>query len=101
MLDWIEEIQKLAAGCSAFFQKVEVEGFSVMIEFQQHQVDMAALWARQPVEFLNLVPWGGLHLSLPTLTLKGVQGWPALLASILGAWLDHINSTQVTTSHLL
>ena len=71
---------------SPFFQKVDVQGFGVMIEFQQQRVDVAALLARQPAEIANLVPWGFLQLSLPSLTLKGVTGWPQLLTTIITSY---------------
>lgn len=80
-----EDSASLHAG-SPFFQKVDVQGFSVMIEFQQQRVDVAALWARQPAEIANLVPWGFLQLSLPSLTLKGVMGWPQLLTTVINSY---------------
>ena len=75
---------------SPFFQKVDVQGFGVVIEFQQQRVDVAALLARQPAEIANLVPWGFLQLSLPSLTLKGVTGWPQLLTTIITSYNQDI-----------
>ncbi|KAK9835694.1 hypothetical protein WJX74_005996 [Apatococcus lobatus] len=83
---------------SPFFQKVDVQGFSVMIEFQQQRVDVAALWARQPAEIANLVPWGFLQLSLPSLTLKGVAGWPQLLTTIISSYNKDIKMHKLVTA---
>ena len=47
------------------------------------------------LELMNLVPLGGLSLSLCPICLVGVEGWDALAAAVLHEWCNHVAHTQV------
>ena len=47
------------------------------------------------LELVNLVPLGGLSLSLCPLRLAGVEGWDGLGAGVAKEWCSHVASTQV------
>ena len=78
-----------------FLQKVDVQAFSVVIDYQPRRLDAAALRAGSFVEVLNLVPWGGVQLDLPHVKATGLHGWPALGSGVGNAYLQDIASSQV------
>lgn len=47
------------------------------------------------LELVNLVPLGGLSLSLCPLRLSGAEGWDGLGASVAKEWCSHVARTQV------
>ena len=48
------------------------------------------------LELVNLVPLGGLSLSLCPLRLSGMDGWDGLGAGVAREWCSHIARTQVS-----
>eukprot|EP00798_Chlamydomonas_sp_ICE-L_P008286 gene8286-1557_t len=56
-----------------FFQFVDVQGFSILLDYRPHRVDVAALRDGVLLELLNLVPWGGIDLELKHLRLAGLE----------------------------
>jgi autophagy-related protein 2 len=79
----------------AFFQRAEVWGFSVMVDYWPRRLDLAALKAGNLAEVLNLAPWGNVLLQLRPLRLAGAHGWANLGAALGEHWLRDITSTQV------
>ncbi len=89
----------LFAGATPFLQKVEIQAFSIVIDYQPRRLDAAALRSGSFVEVLNLVPWGGVQLDLPRVKASGLQGWAALGNAVGNAYLQDIASTQVCVLH--
>jgi len=83
------------AGSPPSLQKVEIQAFSIVIDYQPRHLDAAALRSGSFVEVLNLVPWGGVQLDLPRVKGSGLQGWGALGSAIGNAYLQDIASSQV------
>ncbi|GLI63605.1 hypothetical protein VaNZ11_006615 [Volvox africanus] len=77
-----------------FFQRAQIRGFSVMLDYRPRRVDIGALAEGRLMELLNLVPLGGVDLVCKALTLSGVQGWDGLGAAVLREWLNDIARTQ-------
>ncbi|KAK9836947.1 hypothetical protein WJX81_001853 [Elliptochloris bilobata] len=77
-----------------FFQRAELRGLSVMVDYWPRRLDLAALKAGNLAEVLNLAPWGGVLLQLPPVRLSGVHGWPALGAAVGELWLRDIVGSQ-------
>ena len=82
-------------GLGIFLQKVDIQPFSVVIDYQPRHLDAAALRAGSFVEVLNLVPWGGVQLDLPRVKASGLHGWSALGSAVGNAYLQDIASSQV------
>ena len=82
-------------GLGIFLQKVDIQPFSVVIDYQPRRLDAAALRAGSFVEVLNLVPWGGVQLDLPHVKASGLHGWTALGNAVGNAYLQDIASSQV------
>ncbi|KAL0044023.1 hypothetical protein WJX82_003156 [Trebouxia sp. C0006] len=82
-------------GSPPFLQKVEIQAFSIVIDYQPRRLDAAALRSGSFVEVLNLVPWGGVQLDLPRVKASGLQGWGALGSAVGNAYLQDIASSQV------
>ena len=82
-------------GLGIFLQKVDIQPFSVVIDYQPRRLDAAALRAGSFVEVLNLVPWGGVQLDLPHVKASGLHGWCALGNAVGNAYLQDIASSQV------
>jgi hypothetical protein len=57
-------------------------------------VDIGALRDGEFLELLNLVPWGGVDLSLKPLRFSGVVGWDGLAAAAASEWLGYVARTQ-------
>jgi len=79
-----------------FLQKVEIQAFIIVIDYQPRRLDAAALRSGSFVEVLNLVPWGGVQLDLPHVKASGLQGWGALGSAVGNAYLQDIASSQVS-----
>ncbi|GIL88933.1 hypothetical protein Vretifemale_16845 [Volvox reticuliferus] len=77
-----------------FFQRAQIRGFSVMLDYRPRRVDIGALAEGRLLELLNLVPLGGVDLVCKSLRLAGVQGWDGLGAAVLREWLNDIARTQ-------
>lgn len=86
----------LRTGDDVFFQRAELWGFSVMVDYWPRRLDLAALKAGNLAEVLNLAPWGNVLLQLPPLRLSGAHGWAALGAALGDHWLKDITTHQVT-----
>ncbi|KAA6418149.1 MAG: Autophagy-related 2 [Trebouxia sp. A1-2] len=82
-------------GSPPFLQKVEIQAFSIVIDYQPRRLDAAALRSGSFMEVLNLVPWGGVQLDLPHVKASGLQGWGALGSAVGNAYLQDIASSQV------
>lgn len=78
-----------------FLQKVDIQPFIVVIDYQPRRLDAAALRAGSFVEILNLIPWGGVQLDLPGVKASGLQGWSAFGSAVGNAYLQDIASSQV------
>ena len=78
-----------------FLQKVDIQAFSIMIDYQPKRLDAAALTSGSIMEVLNLVPWGGVQLELPLVKGLGLHGWDALGSAVGNAYLQDIASSQV------
>ena len=74
---------------------MDIQAFSVVIDYQPRRLDAAALKAGSFVEVLNLVPWGGVQLDLPHVKATGLHGWPALASAVGNAYLQDIALSQV------
>ena len=85
----------IVTGFGVFLQKVDIQPFSVVIDYQPRRLDAAALRAGSFVEVLNLVPWGGVQLDLPHVKASGLHGWLALGSAVGNAYLQDIASSQV------
>lgn len=77
-----------------FFQKVVVWGTGVCVHYCPRRVDIAALRDGDFLELLNLVPWGGVDLTLKPLRFTGVVGWDGLAAGLASEWLGYVAKTQ-------
>lgn len=77
-----------------YFQCVDVRACGVLIDYRPRRVDVAALRDGSFAELLNLVPWGGVDLSLKALRLHGLVGWDGLAAAAAREWLSHVARTQ-------
>lgn len=77
-----------------FFQKVVVWGTGVCIHYCPRRVDIAALRDGDFLELLNLVPWGGVDLTLKPLRFTGVVGWDGLAAGLASEWASYVARTQ-------
>jgi autophagy-related protein 2 len=77
-----------------YFQKVEIWGTGVMLDYRPRRVDIAALRDGDAMELLNLVPWGGVDLNLKPLRLIGVEGWDGLGVAAATEWLQYCARTQ-------
>lgn len=82
------------AGGEVFFQRAELWGFSVMVDYWPRRLDLAALKAGNLAEVLNIAPWGNVLLQLPPLRLSGAHGWAALGAALGDHWLKDITTHQ-------
>lgn len=78
-----------------YFQRAELWGFSVMVDYWPRRLDLSALKAGNLAEVLNLAPWGNVLLQLPPLRLSGAQGWAALGTAVGEHWLKDITTNQV------
>lgn len=70
-------------------------GCALLLDYRPRRVDVGALLDGSLAELINLVPIGGLDLTLVPLRLRGVQGWGGLGAAAAHEWLRDIVSTQV------
>lgn len=77
-----------------YFQRVEIRGTAVMVDYRPRRVDIAALREGCFTELINLVPWGGVDLVLKPLRLSGVEGWDGIGIAAATEWLQHIARTQ-------
>jgi hypothetical protein len=77
-----------------FFQKVVIWGSGVCVHYCPRRVDIAALRDGDFLELLNLVPWGGVDLTLKPLRFTGVVGWDGLAAGLASEWLGYVAKTQ-------
>lgn len=77
-----------------FFQKVVIWGTGVCVHYCPRRIDIAALRDGDFLELLNLVPWGGVDLTLKPLRLTGVVGWDGLAAAAASEWLGYVAKTQ-------
>jgi autophagy-related protein 2 len=77
-----------------FFQKVVIWGSGVCIDYRPRRIDVAALREGDFLELLNLVPWGGVDLSLKPLKFAGVLGWEGLAAAAASDWMRDIARSQ-------
>lgn len=77
-----------------FFQKVVIWGSGVCVHYCPRRVDIAALRDGDFLELLNLVPWGGVDLTLKPLRFTGVVGWDGLAAGVASEWLGYVARTQ-------
>lgn len=46
-------------------------------------------------QVLNLVPWGGVALALPPVSLADAEGWPAVGRGIAAVYINDITTHQV------
>eukprot|EP00191_Tetraselmis_sp_GSL018_P024413 CAMPEP_0177623850 /NCGR_PEP_ID=MMETSP0419_2-20121207/29141_1 /TAXON_ID=582737 /ORGANISM="Tetraselmis sp., Strain GSL018" /LENGTH=1756 /DNA_ID=CAMNT_0019124467 /DNA_START=418 /DNA_END=5689 /DNA_ORIENTATION=+ len=81
-------------GAEPYFQRVKLEGFTVLIDYRPRRVDVAALREGSLVEVANAVPWSGVELTFVPLHLKGCQGWDGLRSEAADAWLADIAANQ-------
>ncbi|KXZ49627.1 hypothetical protein GPECTOR_20g484 [Gonium pectorale] len=77
-----------------FFQRVQIRGFHVVLDYRPRRVDIAALAEGRLLELINLVPLGGVDLACKPLRLAGLAGWDELGAAVLREWLNDIARTQ-------
>ncbi len=92
-----ETLSNVGSPGEPFFQRAEIRGLSVVVDYWPRRLDLAALKAGNLAEVLNLAPWGSVLLQLPPVRLSGVHGWPALGAAVGEAWLRDVVGTQVLT----
>jgi hypothetical protein len=64
------------------------------VHYCPRRVDIGALRDGEFLELLNLVPWGGVDLSLKPLRFTGVVGWDGVAAGAASEWLGHVARTQ-------
>lgn len=74
---------------------MDIQAFSVVMDYQARRLDVAALKAGSLVELLHLIPWGGVQLDLPRVKATGLHGWHALGNAVGNAYLQDIASSQV------
>ncbi len=89
----VEDAESLDAA-APYFQRVEVRGFSLLIDYRPRRVDIAALRDGAFGELLNLVPWGGVDLAFKPLRLSGIAGWDGIAGGAAKEWMHHISRTQ-------
>uniref|UniRef100_A0A7S3VSR0 Autophagy-related protein 2 n=1 Tax=Dunaliella tertiolecta TaxID=3047 RepID=A0A7S3VSR0_DUNTE len=77
-----------------FFQHVEISAARLTIDYRPRRIDVAALRDGSIMELVNLVPLGGLSLSLCPLRLAGMEGWDGLGARVAKEWCSHVARTQ-------
>ncbi len=85
----------LFAAGDVFFQRCEIRGLTIELDYWPRRVDVASLRAGNLVELLNLAPLKEVELSLPSVRVNGLQGWPVLATTVAESWLRHIISSQV------
>lgn len=61
-----------------FMQQVEIQPFTVTIEYSPAAADIQALRQGNLLEMLNILPWTSVHLKFRQLTLLGMEGVTAL-----------------------
>lgn len=83
-----------AAALEPFFQRCEVQPFTVTIKYHAHRVDLAALSSGQLSEVFNLVPWGGVSLQFRHLRLVGLQGLGGVGTAVASAYVEDIARFQ-------
>jgi len=90
----LQTLRAAARAGEPFFQRAELRGLSIMVDYWPRRLDLAALKAGNLAEVLNLAPWGGVLLQLPPARLSGVHGWPALGTAVGEHWLRDVVGTQ-------
>ncbi|BDA50280.1 probable autophagy-related protein 2 at C-terminar half [Coccomyxa sp. Obi] len=90
----LADSEEADSGEEVFFQRAELWGFSVMVDYWPRRMDLAALKAGNLAEVLNLAPWGNVLLQLPPLRLSGAHGWAALGTALGDHWLKDITTNQ-------
>lgn len=78
-----------------FFQRCEIRGLSVVVDYKPRRLDVAALRAGNLAEVLNVTAWSGVAVELPHVRLTGVPGWEALGAALAQRYLADVASSQV------
>ena len=86
-----------------FFQRCEIKGVTVVVDYKPRRLDVAALRAGNLAEVLNITAWSNVVVQLPHVRLAGVEGWDALGSLLAQRYLNDVASSQVQprTSHTL
>lgn len=61
-----------------FMQQVDIQPFTVTIDYSPVAADLQALRQGNLLEMLNILPWTSVHLKFRHLTLLGMEGVTAL-----------------------
>ena len=84
-----------------FFQRCEIKGTQIVVDYKPRRLDVAALRAGNLGEVLNITAWSDVMVQLPHVTLTGVQGWDELGSLLTQRYISNITSTQVMLHHAL
>lgn len=90
----LPEVDRSSKPDPPYFQRCEIKGFSLLIDYRPRRIDIAALRDGSFVELLNLVPWGGVDVTFKPVKLAGVEDWDGILSACAREWLHHIATTQ-------
>ena len=78
-----------------FFQRCEIKGVTVVVDYKPRRLDVAALRAGNLAEVLNITAWSNVVVQLPHVRLAGVEGWDALGSLLAQRYLNDVASSQV------
>ncbi|KAJ3332303.1 autophagy- protein 2 [Blyttiomyces sp. JEL0837] len=78
-----------------FFQYCLIDPISMTIDYKPKHVDYRNLQEGNMMEIFNFLPLEGARMTLRTVKLTGIRGWPRLIQTVVGKWLPYVKATQV------